>query len=83
MYEEEQNEKISSKIFKHKWDLQMKKLETNEDEEPFPNHAGTSNEGSMECDNSLKFFEGHKKGRKRVRENTLEQPERLSTPMEG
>lgn len=48
-----------------------------------PDHAGTSKEGSMENDDKPKFFEGHKKGRKRVREKALEQPERPPTPTEG
>ncbi|VDO62995.1 unnamed protein product [Onchocerca flexuosa] len=68
---------------------QMEK-ETNEKEEEggftkiehCPDHAGTSNESSMENDDKPKFFEGHKKGRKRVREKTLEQPERPPTPTE-
>lgn len=37
----------------------------------------------MENDDKPKFFEGHKKGRKRVREKALEQPERPPTPTEG
>ncbi|VDK74707.1 unnamed protein product [Litomosoides sigmodontis] len=83
-YEEEQNEKIQMELF-----AQMEKLDANEKEEKGcmkiehrPDHAGTSKEGSTENDERPKFFEGHKKGRKRIREKTLEQPERPPTPTE-
>ncbi|KAM3720051.1 Nipped-B-like protein [Dirofilaria immitis] len=83
-YEEEQNEKVQMELI-----AQMEKIEANEKEERGstktehrPDHAGTSNEGSMENDDKPRFFEGHKKGRKRVREKTLEQPERPPTPTE-
>ncbi|CAG9530698.1 unnamed protein product [Cercopithifilaria johnstoni] len=83
-YEEEQNEKVQMELF-----AQMEKVDANEKEEKGsakiehrPDHAGTSKEGSTENDEKPKFFEGHKKGRKRVREKTFEQPERPPTPTE-
>ncbi|KAK6104387.1 Sister chromatid cohesion C-terminus family protein [Brugia pahangi] len=83
-YEEEQNEKVQMELF-----AQMEKVDTNEKEEKGPtkiehrpDHAGTSKEGSTENDDKPKFFEGHKRGRKRVREKTVEQPERPPTPTE-
>uniref|UniRef100_A0A1I8EA76 Nipped-B protein n=1 Tax=Wuchereria bancrofti TaxID=6293 RepID=A0A1I8EA76_WUCBA len=83
-YEEEQNEKVQMELF-----AQMEKVDANEKEEKGstkiehrPDHAGTSKEGSTENDDKPKFFEGHKKGRKRVREKTVEQPERPPTPTE-
>uniref|UniRef100_A0A158Q833 Nipped-B protein n=1 Tax=Elaeophora elaphi TaxID=1147741 RepID=A0A158Q833_9BILA len=83
-YEEEQNEKVQMELF-----AQMEKVDANEKEEKGstkidhrPDHVGTSKEGSTENNGKPKFFEGHKKGRKRVREKTLEQPERPPTPTE-
>uniref|UniRef100_A0A915PUN3 Nipped-B protein n=1 Tax=Setaria digitata TaxID=48799 RepID=A0A915PUN3_9BILA len=83
-YEEEQNEKVQMELI-----AQMEKTETNEKDEKGsgktehrPDHVGTSKEGSTENDERPKFFEGHKKGRKRAREKTLEQPERPPTPTE-
>ncbi|EJD74524.1 CBR-PQN-85 protein, variant [Loa loa] len=83
-YEEEQNEKVQMELF-----AQMEKVDANEREEKGfakiehrPDHAGTSKEGSTENDDKPKFFEGHKKGRKRVREKALEQSDRPPTPTE-
>ncbi|MCP9261200.1 hypothetical protein DINM_004449 [Dirofilaria immitis] len=77
-YEEEQNEKVQMELI-----AQMEKIEANEKEERGstktehrPDHAGTSNEGSMENDDKPRFFEGHKRAVKMIQQRELEWRER-------
>ncbi|MFH4983913.1 hypothetical protein AB6A40_010622 [Gnathostoma spinigerum] len=47
-----------------------------------PDHAGTSSEDQANDDDKPRFYESHKKSRKRIREKTPDQPERPPTPTE-